>query len=311
MNNYDHVPPEIDDLDKVSMGDMPGDRINITPNHVAKAKRIMREIARREDFSRPKTVLSVFGGSGVGKSEIGALLRYYLRDFGIPAYLLSGDNYPRRIPSVNDGERLRRYRESGLKALVRSREYSEAVHGILRRLQEEGRDPDPALIADFPWLATYQAGGTEALELYLGTEKEIDFEELNGVISAFKGGAREIMLKRMGRSENEQWYDCVSFDGIRSLVIEWTHGNNPRLRGVDFAVLLNSLPEETLEHRRSRNRDNGVDTPFMRVILGIEQEQIRRSAERAGLIVTKSGDVIDHNEYAALMDNAQKRGMHA
>jgi hypothetical protein len=297
MNNFDHVFPVIDDVDKISTGDMPGDRVNITPNHVDKAKKIMSEIASRVDLSGPKTVLSVYGGSGVGKSEIGALLCYYLRDFGMPAYLLSGDNYPHRIPSVNDAERLRRFRESGLKALVRSREYSASVHGILRRLQEDGSDPDPAIIAGFPWLATYQAGGAEALQVYLGTEKEIDFEEMNGVISAFKGGAREIMLKRMGRSDNEQWYDCVGFDGIK--------------RGVDFAVLLNSIPEETLEHRRSRNRDNGVDTPFMRLVLGIEQEQIRQSADRAGLIVAKSGDIIDYNEYAALMATAQKWGMHA
>ncbi len=56
------------------------------------------------------------------------------------------------------------------------------------------------------------------------------------------------------------------------LVIEWTHGNNPNLNGVDVPILLNSTPEETLAHRRARNRDGKTDSPFTTMVLAIEQD---------------------------------------
>ena len=38
--------------------------------------------------------------------------------------------------------------------------------------------------------------------------------------------------------------------------------NSDGFSGVDLPILLNSTPQETLEHRRSRNRDGGVDHPL-------------------------------------------------
>lgn len=43
-----------------------------------------------------RAVITVCGGSGVGKSEIASLISYYLNAEGVGAYTLSGDNYPRR-----------------------------------------------------------------------------------------------------------------------------------------------------------------------------------------------------------------------
>lgn len=54
-----------------------------------------------------KAVLSVSGGSGVGKTCVSALLTYYLNQLGVGAFTLSGDNYPRRFPELNDAERTR------------------------------------------------------------------------------------------------------------------------------------------------------------------------------------------------------------
>ena len=36
-----------------------------------------------------------------------SLLAHYLQQIGVGCYVLSGDNYPRRIPAQNDAERLR------------------------------------------------------------------------------------------------------------------------------------------------------------------------------------------------------------
>lgn len=101
--------PSIPDLQAVPTGDMPGDRIRIIDQHVAKAQanfpRMWERLAPLLD-ERPhgRAVVAVHGGSGVGKSEIGSLLAYYLEHRGIGAYVLSGDNYPRRTPTVTGSQ---------------------------------------------------------------------------------------------------------------------------------------------------------------------------------------------------------------
>ena len=103
-------------------GDMPGDQVCIGPDHISKSKVIFAELLKIlpdviESSKSGKAVISVCGGSGVGKSEIASLLSWYLNQLGIGSYTLSGDNYPRRIPKYNDAERLRIFRQSGVKAL--------------------------------------------------------------------------------------------------------------------------------------------------------------------------------------------------
>ena len=104
---------------------------------------------------------------------------------------------------------------------------------------------------------------------------------------------KDIFLKRMGRTEDERWYDKVSFADTNVLIIEWTHGGNENLRGVDVPVLLNSTPEETREHRRLRARDGKTDSAFTTMVLEIEQEELDRVGKQAKIIMAKSGDFTD------------------
>ena len=64
---------------EIPHGDMPGDKVLITESHVAKAKTILpalvdKMIAALENKPLQRCVLSVCGGSGVGKSETASLL---------------------------------------------------------------------------------------------------------------------------------------------------------------------------------------------------------------------------------------------
>lgn len=293
--------PAIDDPEAIPKGDMPGDKVKIGDQHIAKAQTIFPKLLEilaplLNAHSEQRAVVSVHGGSGVGKSEIGSLLAYYLNSVGIGTYVLSGDNYPRRIPRQNDAERMRVFRETGLKGLVASGEYSKDEFPILKNLHEKDQDFYPACVKDHPWLAAYQSSGRHGLLSYLGTKNEIDFSELNSIIARFKEGAKSIFLKRMGREENETWYDSVDFSEKNVLLIEWTHGNNDNLAGVDIPVLLNSTPKETLEHRRTRNRDGGTDSPFTTMVLEIEQKLLLSQASKAKLIVTKSGELISYEQ---------------
>jgi hypothetical protein len=299
-------PPTIADLTSVPTGDMPGDKVVINEKHVAKADVVFRALAALVqpvlDGPAPgKVVISVHGGSGVGKSEVGSLLAYYFNALGIGAYVMSGDNYPHRIPKDNDHERLLVFRESALKGLVASGQFTHARNEVLRQLQAEDQDANAALCGEHPWLSAYQFAGRAGLAGYLGTPRETDFEEVNNVLAQFKSGASPVMLKRMGREASELWYDAVDMSAVRVLVIEWTHGNNDNLQGVDIPILLNSTPQETLAHRRSRNRDGAVDSPFTTVVLEIEQGLLASQAHKAKLIVSKSGEIVSFQDFMARM----------
>jgi len=294
---------------EIPHGDMPGDKVLITESHVAKAKTILpalvdKMIAALENKPLQRCVLSVCGGSGVGKSETASLLGWYLGQLGAKSYILSGDNYPHRIPEYNDAERLRVFRDTGLKGLVAAGLHTAQVSEQLHQLIEEDKDADPALCAEYGWLSAYQAAGRRGLKGYLGTPNEIDFDRVNSIIARFQAGAEQISLKRMGRRPSELWAETVDLSETSVLIIEWTHSNNDHLAGVDLPVLLNSTPAETMAHRRERNRDGKVDSPFTTMVLEIEQGLLASQAHKAAVILSKSGELLSYAEYQALMANA-------
>ncbi len=289
---------------QLPFGDMPGDKIQIEQDHINKASLIFPELLKEmklvAEKSNQKIVISVCGGSGVGKSETATLLSYYLGEIGLKSYTLSGDNYPKRIPQYNDAERLKIFRESGILGMIADGVYKREYYDIIQKLQRDGIDASEEYCKEYKWYESYINGGRKALQAYLGTKNEIQFDILNGIISDFKLGKEHIMLKRMGRTDSELWYDDIEFSDIQVLVIEWTHGNNDNLEGVDIPVLLNSTPEETLAHRRSRNRDGGVDSPFIMTVLGIEQGLLMDQSKKAKIIVSKAGNLLSYDEYLNL-----------
>jgi len=285
-------------------GDMPGDKVEIGQNHIDKANLIfplLVPMAAEAAKATGRAVVAVCGGSGVGKSETASLLSHYFRTAGIGSYTLSGDNYPRRIPMYNDAERVRVFRVGGIRGMLAEGVYSEEAAEKLRALWAQETDADPKMADDYPWLQVYQAAGRKALSQYLGTPAEQDYDELSTIIANFKSGADKLWLKRMGRTEDQRWYDAVDMSGVQVLVIEWTHGNSDYLKGIDIPVLLNSTPEETRAHRRSRNRDGKTDSAFTTMVLEIEQRELDSCAHKAKLIISKSGEKLSYDQYRALM----------
>ena len=84
------------------------------------------------------------------------------------------------------------------------------------------------------------------------------------------------------------------------LVVEWTHGNNDLLAGVDLPILLNSSPEETRAHRRRRARDGALDSAFTTMVLETEQELLRSQAHKAKIVVSKSNELLTAEQVKAL-----------
>ena len=287
-------------------GDMPGDKIEIGESHIAKARTIfpllVKELkAKMEANPYGRAVVAVCGGSGVGKSEIASLLSYMLEQAGIGSYTMSGDNYPHRIPMYNDAERLHTFRVAGIRGMVDAGVMNPENVAKVREWQNAETDADKAHAEADSWFINYLDAGKEALKNYLGTPKETDFEEVDQIMKAFKDGADSLYLKRMGRDEASLWYDLVDMTNKNVLIVEWTHGNSDCMTQVDVPVLLNSTPQETLEHRRSRNRDGKLDSPFTMMVLELEQEKLVQQAHKAKIIVSKAGDIISYDEFKKLM----------
>ncbi len=293
-------------------GDMPGDKVEIGETHIAKANLIFPELLKylREalgENAANRAVVAVCGGSGVGKSEIASLLSFYLNELGIGSYTLSGDNYPHRIPAYNDAERLHIFRESGLKKMIADGVYTAERFAAVQQYQRAGTDADAVHTGEHPWYTSYLEGGKAGLAGYLGTDREIGFEEVSAIVTAFKSGAEKIWLKRMGRAEAELWYEEVDFSKIKVLIIEWTHGNSDCYEGVDVPILLNSTPQETLAHRRARNRDGKTDSAFTMCVLELEQAMLESQAHKAKLIVSKEGGLLSYEEYRNIMREAKEQ----
>ncbi len=287
-------------------GDMPGDKVEIGESHIAKARTIfpllvknLKEVMGKNPYNR--AVIAVCGGSGVGKSEIASLLSYFLEQAGIGSYTMSGDNYPHRIPMYNDAERLHTFRKCGIKGMVDGGVMNSENAEKIREYQREETDADKAHLETDSWFKYYLDAASEGLKNYLGTPNETDFAEVDQIMKAFKDGADKLWLKRMGRDEASLWYDEVDMSKKNVLIVEWTHGNSDYMSQVDIPVLLNSTPQETLEHRRSRNRDGKLDSPFTMLVLELEQQKLVDQAHKAKIIISKAGDIISYDEFQKLM----------
>ena len=173
-------------------------------------------------------------------------------------------------------------------------------------ISKAGNDADEKHVEKYPWYESYLRNGRKALENYLGTEKEINFEEVNRLVHAFKAGGEKLWVRHMGREETELWYEEKDFTGIKVLLVEWTHSNSQYYSGVDISIYLDSTPQETLQSRLERNRDQWIDTPFTMMVLDIEQKMLKKQAEKAKLIVTRDGTVLDRKEYAQFVPKLQK-----
>lgn len=263
---------------------------DLAREQIRNAERLFPLILKKtEERKEKKTIISVSGGSGVGKTGMAFLLQNMFEKQGKKSLIISGDNYPHRIPMYNDAERIARFRMSGLNGLITERLYTDEVKEKLLELQKAGRDAEEQ--EDMQWLSIYQKYGDKALTDYLGTDQELDYEAVSNLLMQFHGGTSQLMLRHMGRTPDDIWYDRMDVSDTDILILEWTHGNSACLQGVDVSVVLISTPEETLENRKKRNRDTAIDSPFVARVLRIEQKKINDGLERADIIQDMHGRI--------------------
>ncbi|RHP91640.1 MULTISPECIES: zeta toxin family protein [unclassified Clostridium] len=264
--------------------------LDLAQEQIRNAERLFPLIRKKtEERKEKKTVISVSGGSGVGKTGMAFLLQNMFEKQGKKSLIISGDNYPHRIPMYNDAERIARFRMSGLNGLITERLYTDEVKEKLLELQKAGRDAEEQ--EDMQWLSIYQKYGDKALTDYLGTDQELDYEAISNLLMQFHGETSQLLLRHMGRTPDDIWYDRRDVSDTDILILEWTHGNSAYLQGVDVSVVLISTPEETLENRKKRNRDTAIDSPFVARVLRIEQKKINDGLDRADIIQDMHGRI--------------------
>ena len=103
----------------------------------------------------------------------------------------------------------------------------------------------------------------------------------------------------MGRKEWERWYEPKDVADVDVLLLEWTHAGSENLKNADVKIFFNSTPEETRACRVTRNRDTGADSPFVTMVLEIEQALLNGRACDADLIQNRDGTMVDTAAYAA------------
>ena len=112
-------------------------------------------------------------------------------------------------------------------------------------------------------------------------------------------------LCRTCRMGLEAWHGgkkTIPFVAHDAQNLTWTHGNSDFLHGVDIPILLNSTPEQTRAHRRSRSRDGKTDSAFTTMVLEIEQAELDRCAHKAKIILAKTGENLTYAQYRAEME---------
>ncbi|MCR5211128.1 MAG: adenylylsulfate kinase [Lachnospiraceae bacterium] len=278
-------------------GDMPGDSNNINDQAVLAAERffpsltkLLASAAEMNPYGR--TVISVSGGSGSGKTCLSALTAFYLNKCNIGARVMSGDNYVHRIPVENDAERLRIFRQSGISSMVENGLFNEEIFERLKKYQKEQNETGHAADIEEPWFKIYMEGGKAALDNHLGSPNEQNFDMLNGIISAFKDGAKELVFRRMGRDNTALWYERADMTDTRVLILEWTHGLSKHLLDIDTRVFIQTTPEETYASRMERSRDENARTDFIQAVIAIEQKQLTALIPTADIIINRAGELL-------------------
>ena len=113
------------------------------------------------------------------------------------------------------------------------------------------------------------------------------------MIAEFKAGKASVALKKMGREPGEISYEDTDFRDVQILLIEWTHGGSEFLSGVDLPVYIDSIPEETLQNRLKRNRDENAGSKLIKTVIEVEQEKLISQGKKAKIVIGRDGGIYE------------------
>ena len=125
---------------------------------------------------------------------------------------------------------------------------------------------------------------------WLGPHVEVKMKNLEkNIINALKG-VKTIKKPLIDYEKNEILEEIVDLEGVGVLIAEGTYTS--LLRNVDRRIFIDRNFEDTLAHRRKRERGEEVGDPFIERILETEHKIIAGHKHLADILITKDYGVV-------------------
>ena len=214
---------------------MKDDVIVVEPYHRLAANIIVLKLIHAIKEKKRRTIITVAGESGSGKSETAQALRDELEAHQIKACILGQDDYFVLPPRTNDDRRRK----------------------------------DPG---------------------WLGPEVEVNMDLLEQHIHEVLQGKKEIIKPLIDYKQNTITEERISLDDVKVVIVEGTYTS--LLGQVDVRIFINRTYEDSLEHRKKRNRGEEVGDPFVEGVLAREHEIIAAHKHLADILITKDYEVV-------------------
>jgi uridine kinase len=125
---------------------------------------------------------------------------------------------------------------------------------------------------------------------WLGPHVEIYLPLLEENIIDAINGKKSILRPLIDYDENKILEENVDLTGVEVVIVEGTYTS--LLRNAHTRIFIDRDFEETLAHRKERNRGKEVGDPFIEQILATEHKIIAGHKNLANIIITTDYDVI-------------------
>jgi uridine kinase len=125
---------------------------------------------------------------------------------------------------------------------------------------------------------------------WLGPQAEVRLDVLDRNLKECIEGGTRIKKPLVDYPENTIAEETIDLTDVKVVITEGTYTS--LLKNVDIRIFLVRNWQETLDARRSRNRGNEVDDPFIEGVLAIEHKIIAGHKNLADLLITQDFKVV-------------------
>ena len=125
---------------------------------------------------------------------------------------------------------------------------------------------------------------------WLGPNAEVEMDLLNEHIRKARSGENDLVKPLVDYANDSISLEEISLDGVRVIILEGTY--TALLRHVDCRVFIARNRQDTLEHRKKRNRGTEAGDPFIEDVLRTEHKIIAGFQYFADIIITREYEVV-------------------
>jgi uridine kinase len=125
---------------------------------------------------------------------------------------------------------------------------------------------------------------------WLGPHVEVRLDALEANLREATSGKATISKPIVDYDANTIGAETIDLEGVRAVIVEGTYTS--LLKHVDTRIFIERTRQDTLEHRRKRNRGTEAGDPFVEQILALEHMIIAGHRQLADFVITKNYEVM-------------------